>query len=589
MTIPRIGINPAGANNPPRRYLVRVRQQWTPLGYTLGEIANVDALDPGAIVNESLENVQRLTEKVTRSLDTFTSQALDTTTSMLSQTTSIDALLHVATQTETFAAAGGFGFILPPFVVGGGGGYGKVAVNAATTTSVDTSLLVNSSLHVARNLVNQAQRAAMSQVRTVESTVNRVLGQVSPLLSKVTNLLRWTLYENYIVCTHVEDVVEVQAVPLLDQLPVPAPGAALFTDEEVVEYRRLFQPRLLEPRLAPHFDTLARAVALKRAATLPLTVVHLSFGYAASLARGTLTINVDGAPTQFVSLPNHGSRANETVRLTVPANPLNTPINISLTLNVERDLGSLGALFPPGLTVLPDGSLTVHTMDVRFESSPGNSLAAHVEFGNELRASTAPGSETVSLTRAVTAPQPAIFTEGDPLFRHIETNRHYYYGVLAQAALTEPALRDDARLLRDVFPSNHDLWRLPIIGFEGDHALVVSDPDTNLADVQADVSRFLEDQGAATLIQLAAPGAYAEALEGLLSLTDAVGKLHPQLLPVPAPVLAAVLPVAGVGGSTPLPGGGSVPLPIGGGGGSLPLPGGGGSLPVPGGGGLPSP
>ncbi len=95
------------------------------------------------------------------------------------------------------------------------------------------------------------------------------------------------------------------------------------------------------------------------------------------------------------------------------------------------------------------------------------------------------------------------------------------------------SLRDDAPELAS-FNGEHALWRLPILGFEGDRVLVLSDVDPA---TDADAKRFFEDAGAATIVQLAAPGAYAEALQGLLELTDAAGKIHPALQPPPVPVM----------------------------------------------------
>lgn len=133
------------------------------------------------------------------------------------------------------------------------------------------------------------------------------------------------------------------------------------------------------------------------------------------------------------------------------------------------------------------------------------------------------------------APQ-FIDTSRDPLFRHINRNRSYYFGVLAQAAQDFPALRDDAPALAN-FNGDHGLWRLPIVGFEGDRALVISDVQPD----DPDAANLLADVGAATIVQLAAPGAYGEALKGLLSLlpvdpdklVDEAGLIHPSLLPVP--------------------------------------------------------
>lgn len=81
------------------------------------------------------------------------------------------------------------------------------------------------------------------------------------------------------------------------------------------------------------------------------------------------------------------------------------------------------------------------------------------------------------------------------------------------------------------------MWQLPIVGFEGNRVLVILDP----GDDDEEAQDLLADEGAATILQLAAPGAYAEALQGLLELTDLVaGKIHPALLPAPAPTVPTV-------------------------------------------------
>lgn len=572
LTVPRIGINPPGDKNPPRRYLVRVRQQWTFVGYTLGELANVEGLDPGAVLDEATRTVARATERVSRALDTVTSQALETTESFLKQASSIDALLQASTSVSAIAGAAGFFLPLPIPIFGGGGG-ARVSVTASTRSSVNTSLLVNSGLHVAKSLINQALRTAASTVRDVENTITKALNRVSPLLSRVTNLLRWTLYENYVVCTHVEDVVEVQAVPITATLG--SGTDVLFSDEDIVEYRRILEPLLLEPRLRPHFEILRRAVAQKRAANLPVSVVHVTVDYSTVFARGTLRISVNSEPDQFVTLRPRGSRAVESVRLSIPvAMPLHGTANPPVALQMELSAEADHSLLPPflaGLTSLPEGSVTISGVRVRLESTPGHSLEMTREFGSDFRTTTGSSATPATQSLDVRVPPPAVFTQGDPLFIHINRNRHYYFGLLAQAALADPSLRDDSALLAD-FNGDHDLWRLPIVGFEGDRALVISDPDPAIPQVQQDIAMLTADPGAATVIQLAAPGAYGEALQGLLELTDAAGKLHPNLIPAPAPVMPPLalvditgkpIPVlgsngtgtAGNGGGSGLPGG----------------------------------
>lgn len=575
VTVPRLGLNPAGDNAPPRRYLVRLRQQWTFIGYTLGEIANVEGLDPGSIVNETLESVQKLTEKVARTVESVSSQALESTSSFLNQGTSIDALLQVATSVRATAAAGGF---MLPGIGGFGAATASLSTNASTRTRVNTSLQVNSGLQAAKTLVNEALRTSMSTLRNLETTVTKALGQISPLLSRVTNLLRWTLYENYMVCTHVEDVVEIQSVPITSSLGLEE--AVLFSDEDIAEYRRIFEPLLLEPKLKPHFELLRRAVAARRAATMPASTAYLSFEYASFMAGADLKITINGQ-TRVITLRPGGTRAQETIQFLVPIPmPLASApsgLKIELSLDIRPELIRL----PPFLAnftnvTMPVASVSVSRMHVRLESAPGYALENDHHFGNGFRVTSKDGETSDSVTGGVEVrvPAPAVRTESDPLFIHVNRNRHYYFGLLAQAALADPSLRDDAPQL-SVFNGNHDLWRLPIIGFEGNRALVIGDADDTIPEVLNDLNLFRNDPGAATVIQIAAPGAYSEALQGLLSLTDAVGKLHPNLLQAAPTMLAPVMPVASLAGGGPLAG-----APAAGGTPALPsLPTGGGATP----------
>jgi hypothetical protein len=130
--------------------------------------------------------------------------------------------------------------------------------------------------------------------------------------------------------------------------------------------------------------------------------------------------------------------------------------------------------------------------------------------------------------------------------------------VLAQAALTVPSLRSDAPQLVN-FPYDHDIWRLPILGFEGDRVLILRNVDPADPDV---VELLANDVGAGTLVQLAAPGAYGEALKGLLTilnldpakLVDEGTLIHPALLPVPQVAVPAVGTLPGTGGGSGIPG-----------------------------------
>lgn len=549
--VPRLGaLKPD--RSAPKRYLVRVRQEWTFLGYTLGELAEVEALDPGAILSQTSSTVDRALQSATRAVDTLVQHAAESAVSHLDSHARIENVTRISTSVSTRAAAGGFGFALP-FIAGGAvGASARVSSTTAVRTRTDTSLEVNASLHVAKSLVNEAVSAVHSTRRDVQRTVTQALNQVSPLLSRVTNLLRWTLYENYMVCTHVEDVLEVEAVQIAN-LFEPGQNGLLFTDEQIVDLRRVFEPNLLEPSLRRRFDVLAAAVDARRGAELPITAVHVSVDYTTRYG-ASLAVRVgpnDDATTMDL---RHGTgRVRQTIRLNAP---LDDSAITGMTLDVTNH-ASPNVPFP-WLTPLPDNSTQVTRVELAFETASGFIRRLSIPLGSTLSADgTNPGS--ASPTFAI--PPPAVFTQADPLLVHVNQNKTYYFGLLAQAALIEPALRDDMPHF-DAFDGSHEIWSLPIVGFEGNKALVVKEADASLPEVQ----ELLKDPGAATLIQLAAPGAYAEALQGLLKLAVDTEKIHPALIPAPAPVMPPLSVVDLTGKTIPLP------ISTGNGTGTLPTP-----------------
>lgn len=576
ITVPRVGPMPDGGG-PPNRYLVTLRQEWFFLGYTLGELAEVEPLDPGQIIEQTTQSVQRTTNQLSEETQRHVRDVLTTVQNTLTKLSSVDTFLNVATSVNTSVEAAGFGNVGPRVRVGGGlvggilggaaggliagpigavagaiGGFllgggdasasvglggelgtrttTNVVTNATTRSNVDTSLYVNSLMRTAQSSVNTAVRTAAQTLRQVESTLTRSIGQVSPLLSRVTNLLRWQVYENYAVCTHAEDVVEIRAERIADLPPADVP---LFSDEDIADYRRAFSPALLEPRLRPHFDLLAAAVAQKRAASMPVAKVHVTADYTSPYARADLRVTIRGQETVIPLRPG-GSRGYDSVRLTTPVAPADLgDAEFELVfreLDAPRFAGLFGGLLGDAFEGLYEsvGRATVTKVRLGFESVPGVVREQVHTFGTDLSVTGSEATDNASL--AMTPPEPAVFTEFDPLFRHINRNRTYYLGLLLEAALAEPGLRDDAPQLA-AFHGDSPLWRLPIIGFEGDRVLVIGDA----AESDDFASGLLADPGAGTLVQLAAPGAYGEALEGLLGLTDALGKIHPALLPLPVP------------------------------------------------------
>lgn len=551
LTIPRLGELKAD-KSPPRRYLVRVRQEWTFLGYSLGELSEVDALDPGAIIKEGSTTVDRALQTATRAVDTLVQHAAESVNSSLNQNARIENVVRVATSVKTRAAAGGFGFALP-FIAGGAvGATASVSSTTAVRTRTDTSLEVNASLQVAKSLVNEAVSSIQTSQRDVKRTVTRALSQVSPLLSRVTNLLRWTLYENYMVCTHVEDVLEVEPVQVAN-LFEPGQNGLLFTDEQIVDLRRIFEPNLLEPSLRRRFDALAAAVEARRGADLPITAVQVSIEYNTRYG-GSINVTIGPNDDQTtIRLPRGGGRVTQTIRMNAPLDDSAiTSMRAELT-SEPADMREMAMAALRGVS-LPPGSSQVTRIELGFVTASGYVRRFSVPFGSELAAT---DDEARVATAPISVPAAPIFTSADPLLVHINKNKTYYFGLLAQAALVEPALRDDMPHF-DAFDGNHELWSLPIVGFEGNKALVVKEADRTLKEVQ----ELMKDPGAATLIQLAAPGAYAEALQGLLKLAVDTERIHPALEAPLAPVMAPLAVVDLTGKTVPLPiGTGPAPAP----------------------------
>jgi hypothetical protein len=545
----------------PRRYLVRLRQSWTFLGYTLGELAQVDALDPGEILDETVGTVERSVEEVSRLVDQAKSFATSGLLDTLSQTNKIDTLVKAATSTEVSAKVDGWGIGIPGlFGAGSIGATAGVKTGATTSTNVDTSLNVNHAISTAQTFVNEAVHSATSTLTSLARTITSKLGRVSPLLSRVTNLLRWRVYENYAVCTHVEDVLELVSVKVLDipAAQMPKNGkvtSALFSPEEIVEYRRFFEPALLESRLRVDYPALVDAVRIG-AAGRPVNHVTIEVSYAASIATGHLTVEINGSTAELTLLPG-STRAKGVLRFQqlVFADAITSA---TLSLSQTANLPNIW-LMPQ----IPDNLISVDVTSVSLWAGVETGAPASVtsSLGTALHTDRATATREQSIT--FTIPAPLVDATTNPLWLHVNQNPSYYLGVLAQAALLYPSLREDSDKLSAI-PA--DVWRLPIIGFEGNHIVVAKDPDLEAPDVV----KLLSDPGAATLVQLAAPGSYSEALQGLLSLADAEGLIHPKLIPAPAPAVPplSIIDLTGKQLVPVTPNGTGVPA----GGGGLPIP-----------------
>lgn len=586
----------------PGRYLVRLRQEWRFLTYTIGELSGVDALDPGTVLQQTTETVERTAQETARELRKQIAWATSKLQQNLNEVKRLRNIVAQATtaSTENIASGmrgpsvavtgdvgasvgSGWGWTAAGAAVGGAvagpagavvggalgtfvgglfgadhdvsvGGSAGVSVDpgsavptsttqtiettAGTLDDLDSSLKVNSLVQSASEQANEAVREAVNSIRSLQSAAGTTVDRVSPLLSRVTNLLRWTIYENYMVCTHVEDVLQIHELRITE--PADWGQRPLFSDQDIVEYRPFFEPVLLATHLRPQFNVLAQRVARHSAVVRHATfVVDLQMpsvpGTLLSALGGaplaTLTLTLGGRTVSIPLGPGHVVRQG-----TVQMDPiaLDSPGEVRLTLDATPVAAALAGFNPVMGPLLQGISLSVRRLRLWFEQSTSQPPHVDENLDAELRVNL--DNPTRTTVRSFRTPsQPSQDVE-NPLTRHVNRNRTYYFGVLLRAALALPSLRDDAPQLAS-FRSDSPLWRLPIIGVEGDKVLLLADADSDAPEVK----RLVEDTGAATIVQLAAPGQYAEALQGLLQLDDALGRVHPLLEAPPAP---AVPPLA---------------------------------------------
>lgn len=588
-------VSPTGAE--PARYLVRVRQRWVFAGYSLGELAEVEPLDPGAVVRDVTQLVQRTVQSAERATEDQVRRTLSTVVSQLQRVSSVDNVVRVAASADTnqrtqaltsvgtdpvaTIAGGVIGAILggPVGAIAGGAlgalaggvdvGAGveadlSVRSTVTTTTNLDTALQVNQLTQNAASMVNQVVRTASAVATELERTTGQAVDRVSPLLSRVTNLLRWTIYENYIVCNEIEDVQRIFDVPLVESLGDPT-AADIFTADDVLEYRRLWEPRLLDRSLRGNFDAIKRAIHA-RDTVRTVNRITIRIDYRAALITGLLRINLGALEVAVTLRPGD---VTQTVTMNIPPTPANQLDQMLLALTAQNVPAPINIL---GTTITVPGSVDVTAMRLWFDRSPA---ADQDQFFNQTQLNlrvAADAQLAVGTNLTLIVPEDTGNPELDPLVRHVNKNRSHYLGLIAQAALTNPALRDDSRHLA-VFGSGTStggdaaIWRLPIVGFEGGRVLVVAPAD----ETDAFVQRLRDEDGAGTIVQLAAPGSYAEALQGLTELLDAKGLLHPALLAPPSPLLmpAALIDAANKqliplgGGIVSLPGTANAQQPAG--------------------------
>lgn len=578
-------VSPRGAE--PARYFVRVRQRWVFTGYSLGELAEVEALDPGAVLRDVTSLVQRTLQTTERATDEQVRRTLSTALSQLQRVSSVDNVVRVAasanthqrTQALTSAGTdpvativGGVigGLLAGPVGAIAGGALGALAggvevgagaeldlsVNSTVTTStnLDTSLQVNQFTQSAASLVNQVVRTASAVANELERTTGQTVDRVSPLLSRVTNLLRWTIYENYIVCNEVEDVQRIFDVPLVEGLGDPS-APPIFTATDVLEYRRLWEPRLLDRSLRGNFEAIKRAIE-QRDNVRTVRRITIRADYLAAGFHGTLRVNVGATEVALTLRPGDTTRV---ATLTIPPTPIDQLDQMLLALTAVDPRPERSFL---GITLPQAGRITITGLRLWFDRSPA---AAEDQSFSEAQLGlsvSVDGGLAVGTELTLIPPEDSADPETDPLVRHVNRNRSHYLGLIAQAALTQPALRDDSRHLA-AFGSpgatggDAAIWRLPILGFEGGRVLVVAPPEAG----DKFVERLLDEDGAGTLVQLAAPGSYAEALQGMTELLDAKGLLHPALLAPPSPLLMPAALVDAVNQQLIPLGGGIVPIP----------------------------
>lgn len=588
LTIPRVVAKPVNGGRP-RRFLVRARQVWTFMGYSLGELATLEALDPGKVIKEAQTSADQLAQTVSRLTDYSTTEVIGTLKTWLNEISGIDSVVNVATNIDPKVVAGleARGGV-PGALIGGGLGLiaagplgailggllgslfsgpsgveavagANVATTTGTSTDTDTSLEVNSRVRIAQSVTNQAKRKINGLLEQAQSLVSRDVGQVSPLLSRVTNLVHWTMYENYIVCNHIEDVFEIEERQFVDMPSGPIDMPVYFNDEDIVEFRPFFQPALLEPQLAQHFGILRDAIQQRLAGGLPVSRVIIAIDYSAFLVSADLVLRL-GASEVVLRLSPGITRTNVVLNISPVLPSQLGPLECTLSAVLPRPAFLLGS--PAGFP----GGVTVSAFRIWFNGSASGNPTQEASFTTELAVTSQ--SASVSHVLPLLAPPMIIDTTKNPLFRHVNRNHTYYMGVLAQAALTIPSLRTDAVNQLAGYPYEHELWRLPILKFEGDRVLLLKDVDHNS---DPDVVAMLQnDAGAATVMQLAVPGAYGEALKGALSilnidptaLVNEADLIHPALQLTPAPVMTGGA-VAGPPGATGPAGPQGVPGPPG--------------------------
>ncbi len=556
----RLVRNGPDQHNKNKQYLVSVRQEWVFLGYSLGEMTNLESLTPGTrweeterSLEQTLEELQDvfsrttdvstgLVERAARQVQNMVSSLSKTGVSNLATDTSSEV------DTKTHAETTSVGLNLLFFNVNHTNAKthtntkaraslrSQLRTSALENASSSASLENNSTLRETQQRVNEAIQRVSNTQRNLQSTKSRVLSQVAPLLSRATNLLNWQIYENYAVATRIEDVVEVARNPVV----ALKPGQDLFSAEDIVEYAPLFAPQIKQAMLLPNFLTLATLVEEFRAASSPVRTLQFDVQFSAPTCSAILRIRVGNEETS-IRLRRGQSRAKGHMRLDHPMTAqqlARTPAQITLvagsdydrpapvmhTRMVERDYFFGKFQVPEQYHVYPEPSyrVEVNELEVAFTTTKDVPLSARESFGTDFHVTHK--AQRAENRMDMTVPALPSLPTDDPLYLHVNRNASHYLGILMEAALDDPSLRHDSPQLRAL--SKSPLWNMPLLGFEAGEALILKD----ITDADTLGQSILHDEGAATIVQLAAPGSYGEVLQGVLELTDLKGRIPPQLM-----------------------------------------------------------
>ena len=504
----------------PRRLYVRVRQEWHFVGHSFGQPERIDSRDVASLVGALDANLQAQLA-VTGRLDVSTASVLSADASgRLRAAASLDGELDASVGLQLFE--GGLG--------------NPLSVSGDADVSIDTSLLVSAQLKLRASLRNQLHARASLSGRASLGFEADASVSVNPSLSRELNMPRFVVHENYVVSSFVEDVQEIREIEMFEQLkeetiqpaspwphlPFPSFSLPLFPPADVVEYRPIFERKLLEPSLAGRFRALRNA--LDTAAGRGPLVRRLRFDVAYSATcPGWLQVQI-GDRHAKVSLREGGSVAR--VALDLPAGEYLQDLNrenVHLHVTMNPAFPDPGVLPPPGM--VPWGTIRIRHVTASSEASSQRQSHTFPDPPFEASGVLATASREFGLV----LPPTDAGLMSDPLVVHINRNPTYYMGLLVKAALANPSLRFDVSQLQRIGPDNV-LWRLPIHGFAGNKALVMVPAGGK------EVELILGDLGRATVVQLAVDGNWSEAMQGESAVTDALGKLFPGIENLTLPV-----------------------------------------------------